>query len=60
MKKSSFWIMIGVIAAAVAAITTVTILVLRARQKAASIVEPIYDCGSCDDLIEDGAVEISE
>ncbi len=59
MKKSTFWIMIGVIAAAVAAITTVTILVVRARQKGANIVEPVYDCGSCDEL-EEAVVDSAE
>ncbi|MBR5135051.1 MAG: hypothetical protein IKV35_05580 [Clostridia bacterium] len=49
MKKNHVWIWIAVIAAVVAAATTVAILVLRARKKAAKIVEPIYDCGSCDE-----------
>ena len=49
MKKSSVWILVAVIAAVVAAATTIIVLVLRARKKAMEIVEPIYDCGSCDE-----------
>ena len=47
--KKNLWIWIAVIAAAVAAATTIVVLVLRARQKAQSIIEPIYDCGCCDE-----------
>ena len=47
--KKNLWIWISVIAAVVAAATTVAVLLLRAQQKAKAIVEPIYDCGCCDD-----------
>lgn len=52
-ENKNLWILIAAIAAAVAAVTTIVILVVRARQKAMSVVEPIYDCGCCDGA-EDG------
>ncbi len=48
-NEKNLWILIAAVAAAVAAATTVVILIARARQKAANLVEPIYDCGCCDD-----------
>ena len=47
-NEKTFWILIAAVAAAVAAATTVVILVVRARQKAAGLVEPIYECDCCD------------
>jgi len=55
MKKTSFWVIIGLIVAAIAAIVTAIVLIVRARQKGANIVEPVYDCGSCDELEEAAA-----
>ena len=47
-NEKTFWVLIAAVAAAVAAATTVVILVVRARQRAAGIVEPIYECDCCD------------
>lgn len=47
-NEKNLWILIAAVAAIVAAATTVVILIARARQKAAEIVEPIYECDCCD------------
>ncbi len=47
-NEKNLWILIAAIAAVVAAATTVIILIARARQKAAELVEPIYECDCCD------------
>lgn len=54
-NNTKIWVLIAAIAAAVAAVTTIVILVVRARQKAMSVVEPIYDCGCCDETAEECA-----
>lgn len=60
-KNTNMWIWIAAVAAAVAAVTTIVILLVRARQKAQNIIEPIYDCGCCDDTCcEDAADAVEE
>ncbi len=53
--NTKIWVLIAAIAAAVAAVTTIVILVVRARQKAMSVIEPIYDCGCCDEAADECA-----
>lgn len=49
MKNNNMWVWVAVIAALVAAVTTVAVLVLRAQKKASELCEPIFDCGCCDE-----------
>ena len=64
-KETKLWILIAAVAAAVAAAVTIIVLIANARKKAEELLEPIYDCGCCDEdecacTCEEAPVEAEE